>query len=196
MTIDEYALTTRVAVLNHRVANGEILKATPETDNVIDTLINSVSSNFESYCDRKFLTRTYTEYYNGKGHSVFYPNQYPVTDIIELYDDSTWEWGSGTLISGTNYRIADENSIVFKSTAYSLSEGIQNIKLTYVAGYETIPYELETACINEVLRALERIPELALFEKRSNEYLIKYVVSPYLEDTKLVLDKYKRNGAY
>ena len=194
MALDTYALTTREAVHAHRIANGERLNTTPETNNLIDNLINAVSARFESYCDRKFKSRSYTEYLDGKGWSVIYPKQYPITEVTSIYDDGTWTWDASTLISGTEYRIKNDNSIVFKS--FSVGDYEQNLKLTYTAGYTTIPYDLENACINEVLRAMGKIENLELEEKRSNEYLLKYITNSFLTETRMTLDRYRRKVAW
>lgn len=196
MSVDEYALTTRETVHVYRIANGEKLNTTPDTNILIDNLINAVSKRFESFCDRKLLTRTFTEYYDGMGYTTLYPTQYPVTSVTALYDDSAWVWGSDTLVSGTTYRIANDNSIVFNSSSTGLGDYKQNVKLVYVAGYETTPYDLELACVHEILRAMERLEEISISEKRSNDFMLKYIVSPFLESTKLVLERYKRKGAF
>ena len=195
MSVNDYALTTRARVQEYRVANGETLDSTPEINTQIDNLINSVSSRFESHCDRNFVSRAYTEYLDGKGSSVIYPKQYPITDVESIHSDSGWKWLVKDLINSDNYRIVDENSIVLKS-GMTFSDAVQNIKLVYTAGYNEIPYDLEGACINEVLRMLMKFEEIGVIEKRSNDYLVKYVSAPFMEDTLLVLNRYKRKEAY
>jgi len=196
MALDQYALTTREVVHSHRIANGERLNTTPETNNLIDNLINAVSARFESYCDRKFKSRDYTEYQDGKGLDVLYPKQYPITSVSGIYDDSNWEWGAATLVSGTEYRIKNDNCVVFKSSASALGDYSQNVKIVYTGGYSTIPYDLENACVNEVLRALGKIENLELEEKRSNEYLLKYITNSFLKETRMTLDRYRRKVAW
>lgn len=193
--VSDYALTTRSRVQEYRVANGEELQTTPEINTQIDNFINAVSARFESYCDRKFVSRTHTEYLDGKGVRVLYPKQYPITSVTSIHDDMDWAWADSTLISSDNYRIADDNSIVFKSNT-TVADAKQNIKLVYDAGYTDIPYDLEDVCINEVLRILNIFPELGVDEKRSNDYLIKYTKEPFMSETTLVLNKYRRKGAY
>lgn len=193
--VSDYALTTRSRVQEYRVANGEELQTTPEINTQIDNFINAVSVRFESYCDRKFVSRTHTEYLDGKGARILYPKQYPITSVTSIHDDMDWVWADSTLISSDNYRIADDNSIVFKSNT-TVADARQNIKLVYDAGYSDIPYDLEDACINEVLRILNIFPELGVDEKRSNDYLIKYTKEPFMSETVLVLNKYRRKGAY
>jgi len=196
MSIDTYALTSREAVHAYRIANGERLNTTPETNTLIDNLINAVSARFESYCDRKFKSREYTEYHDGGGHSVLYPDQYPITSISGIYDDSNWSWAESSKIDSTQYRIVGDNSIVFKSTANVMGDYRQNIKLIYTAGYSTLPYDLENACILEIMRAMGRLEDLEVSEKRSNENLLKYVASDFLPETRSVIEKYRRKVAF
>lgn len=195
MSVNDYALTTRDRVIEHRIANGEQLDSTPETNTQIDNFINAISSRMESYCDRKFVSRSYTEYLDGRGSNVLYPKQYPVTDVESITSDAGWKWLIKDLINPENYRVVDENSIVLKS-GMMFPDAVQNIKLVYTAGYDEVPYDLEGACINEVLRTLLKFEEMGVTEKRSNEFFIKYVPTPFMEDTLLVLNRYKRKEAY
>jgi len=196
MSTNEYSLTVREEVKNHRIANGDDLDTTPETNALIDSLIDAVSSRFESKCDRQFLSRDYTEVYDGKGASILYPNQYPITAVTSIKDSSDWDWDNTTAVSGTEYRVVNSNSIVFKSTANSMGDYPQNVQLVYTAGYTTVPYDLENACISEVLRAMEKIGELAISEKRSQDFLLKYIATSFLAETETTLKRYKRRGAY
>ena len=138
------ALTTLSGVNDYK---GWTTGADTTRDAQVTTLIDSISARFETYCDRKFNSASYTEYYNGERGPYMYLDQYPITVITSIYDDTSWVWGSGTLVSGTNYRIANNQGVVFK---YGVSIGEQNIKVAYTAGYTTIPYDLENACIEEV----------------------------------------------
>ena len=195
MSVNDYALTTRARVQEYRVANGETLDSTPEINTQIDNLINSVSSRFESHCDRHFVSRAYTEYLDGKGSSVIYPKQYPITAVESTHSDSGCKWLVKDLINSDNYRVVDENSIVLKS-GMMFPDAVQNIKLVYTAGYTDIPYDLENACINEVLRTLNTFEEIGVSEKRSNDFLIKYITNSFLDETATVLNRYRRKQVY
>ena len=197
MSTNQYALTTREAVKQFRLANGEVLKTTTEVNNLIDSIIDAVSSKFESYCDRKFKSQSHEEYFDGKNSNVIYPNNYPITTVTSVHDDSEWLWGSDTLISGTEYRISnDENSIVFKNSSTTLGNYTQNVKLNYTAGYTTVPYDLEHVCIVEVLRTFDNIKNIGVFSKSEVNTSFAYVIEAFLNDTLIILNLYKKRTAY
>lgn len=117
-------------------------------DAQVTSLIDSISTRFETHSDRKFNSTSRTEYHDSDGGPYLYLNQYPITAITSIWNDTNWVWGSDTLISGTDYRIMENGQgIIFKNY---LTKGRQNIKALFVAGYVTIPYDLRDACNEEV----------------------------------------------
>jgi hypothetical protein len=116
-------------------------------DAQVTTMIDGISTRFETYCDRKFNSATYTQYYDSDGSTHLYLDQYPITTISGIWNDTAWTWDSTTLISGTTYRIVDNQGVVFR---YGPASGSQSIKITYTAGYTTIPDDLVEACSQEV----------------------------------------------
>ena len=64
-------------------SNKETLKIVPEY--FIAELINRASDFLSRYCNRKFVSQTYTqEVYNGNGYNSLILEQYPVTQIISV----------------------------------------------------------------------------------------------------------------
>ena len=78
MAIDDYALTTLHNAKDH-------LKVTDSTDdNIIERMIDAASGAIETYCGHKFLSQSYSEWYDGDGKSELFLNQYPVTDVTRV----------------------------------------------------------------------------------------------------------------
>lgn len=143
MALSSIALTTVSGVKQY----GSMPDAT-DNDSLIESLINRVSSLFESFTDRTFVSREFTEYYDGLGY-VLFPDHYPITTVSGIWDDTDWMWPSTSLVDSSYYRVVDGNRIVLNDkylTVYS-----QNVKIIYTAGYETVPEDIEQACIEEVL---------------------------------------------
>lgn len=196
MANNQYALTTLSAIQDYRLVNGESIKTTPEINTLITNLINAVSDKFEKYCGRLFLSREVVEYQDGGIVDTIFTKQYPINSVTSIHYDSNWVWDASTLISSTAYRIANGNSIVFNSASDLSYRSKQSLKIVYNAGYDTVPYDLENACIMEVLRALKKIEEIGVSEKRSSDFFIKYITAPFLEESLQVLNIYKVKGAY
>lgn len=174
--------------------------STSTYDTLIETLIDRVSKQFEMDCDRVFISANYTQYYDGNKTSYLFVSQYPITTVSGVWDDTNWEWGSSTQISGIDYRVADNNHIVFNTTI--LTEGDQNIKVAYTAGYTTIPYDLTQACIEEVSVKYNKRENVEVRSKTLPDGTVTYVdggggttVRPFKDSTIETLAFYKRKYA-
>jgi len=166
-----------------------------EDRDVFEGLINSISTLFESYCDRHFVSATYTEYYDGQdGQEVVYTREYPITSVSGLWDDTTWVWGDGEKYAATDYRIATDGLSVGLYPSYSFYNSRGNIKITYVAGYSTIPADLKQACVNEVVRLYKRRNTIDVSAISMSDGSITVLSDDLMPTTKLVLAKYKRYG--
>jgi hypothetical protein len=100
---------------------------------------------------RDLISQTYVEYFDGNGSKSIIPKQYPITAItkIEVYEGldgnnaDVWE----TWTKGDEYQralIEDEVQITLDGAIFP--KGTLNIRITYVAGYATIPYWAKKAC--------------------------------------------------
>ncbi len=121
------ALTTKEKVKAYL----EIAADDTSRDEVITRLITSAQATIENYCRRKFEAANYEENIDGPARRIF-PEQYPIISINALtYGDDNTEI--------ENYKN--------RGTFIDLMLVYNDIKLSYRAGYETIPGDLEQACI-------------------------------------------------
>lgn len=100
-------------------------------DEVLTRLIDSAQIAIENHCRRKFEAADYEENFDGPARRIF-PEQYPIISIKTLtcgYDNTEIE----------NYK----NRETFIDLIYVYND----INLSYRAGYEEIPGDLEQACI-------------------------------------------------
>jgi len=134
-----------------------------DTDDVDDDgrltqVINYVSQRIERYCKRVFKSAAYTEYYDGVlDMSSLILNQYPVSAISSIYDDPSWYYTADSLILATDYAYDADSGMVFLAPGYRFSMGKRNIKITYTAGYSTIPADLANACCEWCALEYQRI---------------------------------------
>lgn len=120
-------------------------------DTLLQKTITRVSAEIEKRCNRIFLAANYTEYYAGNGGNKLCLKHWPVNSIASLYIDDDRQWESDDLIDSDDIIISDElpgliildNGELFSKTI----NNIENIKITYNAGYATIPSDLEQRCI-------------------------------------------------
>lgn len=120
-------------------------------DKLLNMLIPMVSQTIESYCDRSFDATDYTEYYDGEGSAHLYVDNWPINSVSALYNDTTRQFTTSSLIEDVNYVIyANEGRITLIGSYLAgssmmdnaFTSGLQNIKIIYNAGYVAIPYDL------------------------------------------------------
>ena len=122
-------------------------------DSAIDALLAQVTDLVQTYCRRTFAQATYTEYYKafGEGSTVLVLRQYPVDSVTSVHVSTELprSYGSDELLT------ADEDYFLEDADAGLLERvdgGVwpakaKATKVVYVAGYSTIPGDLERAAI-------------------------------------------------
>lgn len=177
-----------------------------DVEALVESLINRVSKQFESYCDKDFVKQSYTEYLDLESYSdTIFPKNYPITTVSGIFADTSWEWASGTEIDSTTYRVSDTNKIVLRSGSFS--SGKQAIKIVYEAGYhegdvetlDDVPLDLRLACIKEVTRLYRDRKKKGIskddIDSGPGTYAYDYVMSEMEPETTGVLERYRRRTA-
>ena len=123
------------------------------------TQINAVEQRVKEFLNRDLESTTYTEeLYDGNGKNKLVLRQFPITVVtsIKRYDgivSSAESWY--TLVALTDYDrliIPKESySIILDNGSFAM--GIQNYKITYTAGYSTMPEDIQLAC-KELVKAI------------------------------------------
>jgi uncharacterized phiE125 gp8 family phage protein len=143
------ALTTMTKLKAH-------LKISADTDNaLLAVLVIAAQKLIEKYCGCKFDAADYTEYYDGTGEQDLYLNNRPVNSVASLYIDLERAYGSDSLlVAETDYTIYKNEGRVrilslLTNVAYQnpgrIPVGEKAVKVTYNAGYASIPEDLELA---------------------------------------------------
>lgn len=124
-----------------------IVNSETKYDSKLTMFLNAASSWVETYCDRRFESQSYVELINGNRANYFITDQWPIISVTELRISSSRDWASSTsLIPATDYGIASDGIGITYYPGY-LPQGYDNVKITYVAGYATIPYDIQLGCI-------------------------------------------------
>jgi len=125
------------------------------TDNSQDTLltniINRSTDTIESYCNnRRFKSTVYTnEEYDGTGTRYINARQYPIT-AVTAYEENDGSVGT------TDWNALQSDYVKYIEDGHGpgqfyheggFERGPKNYRFTYTAGYATIPYDLEEACL-------------------------------------------------
>jgi len=129
-------------------------------DSFLTNLINRVTDWIERYCGhRRFLATDYVEeLYSGNGTPYLVTKHWPINSVTKIEERDTElredEW---TEIDSEYYHIKEpEKASIYLiggtwgGTRNVFNEGVNNYRVTYNAGYETIPEDLKLVCIELV----------------------------------------------
>jgi len=166
------------------------LEGTNVGDDIIESLITSVSAFIETYTNRVFAETDYEEVRDGIGcfaQRMAFAN-YPVSAVSAVTIDGV-AIPAAASFNDTGYRF-DSQIIVLNG--YSFSKGNLNVTLSYTAGYSTIPYDLAQAC-NELVglryREMERIGQVSKIIQGENVTFSKDAMPA---DVLLTLNQYRK----
>ena len=119
-------------------------------DTIMCDMIDRASVEIEEACGgRRFVAASYDEYHDGDGrHGAVYLNQYPIISTGTVRDDTQRPptWDSATVVSSdyiTTYE--DEGKIV--RTDAPFQKGIENVRIQYQAGFNTVPLDIQKECV-------------------------------------------------
>ncbi len=117
----------------------------------IEYLIDAVSQQIETICNRVLNAADYDEVFDMDGKEVQL-NQFPINSV------TTVEWGnpfgtvSRTELETTEYLRYDDLGVIRLNITLRRAE--QFVRIVYNAGYETIPNDLNLVCVKDVVRSL------------------------------------------
>jgi hypothetical protein len=200
VTVDPYALTTLETAREHL----KIPVSVVEYDEVIKRFINSATGRIESYCDRKFIKRQYTEYQDGFANNRLVLAQWPADKPTELWVDSTSEFTDPEKQLDASYYELDLSArgegigvaLTRACPGRLFPRGTRNIKLVYEAGYadvDSLPYELQDVClwIVEYLYDMRNDGRVGVAVKGKNQENTTFYAA-FPDFIREVLDSYKR----
>ncbi|RMD70289.1 MAG: hypothetical protein D6822_04380, partial [Cyanobacteria bacterium J149] len=134
------------------------------------------------------------EEYDGTGSNFIFLNQYPVTAItsVERNDGTLSSPSWTTLTEGDDYEpYLTEGYIDFLTRLPETDR--HRYRITYTAGYTTIPYDLELACLKLVSESYNKRKNDGVSSERIGSWAITYTGvienDPAFADT---IARYKR----
>ena len=123
---------------------------TTADDTLLTRLIAVATASIQAMTGRKLVYTTYTQkcYYKDDYLDVLLLDEFPAESITSIVDSN------GNTISADDYCLHSEDGMVYVEWLADLSflwwGDCEYLTVTYLAGYETIPADLEQACIEYV----------------------------------------------
>lgn len=110
-------------------------------DTLLQSLCNGVTDYLESICDRHFAEKTYTDevYSLQKGQNTVYLKSFPVSSVTSLkYRTGLKSTPNWTAYLADEWELVEdgETGMIVFVNAYGAIKGVNNIQVSYVAGYK------------------------------------------------------------
>lgn len=143
-----YALTTLADVKETLgISAGNTSK-----DNLIKRKINQATRMIEAFCslpeDHHFKQATYTnEEYDGSGRNQLVLNMRPVTSVTSFQARDTSQNDDSWTDVESEFYFASNTDAGVVDLLFSPASRYSSYRVTYVAGYSTIPDDLAEACV-------------------------------------------------
>jgi hypothetical protein len=141
----------------------------------IDSIINSASQFIENYCNRKFISQTFTEYYDGNDEEKLLLSNFPITVFTGLY---LYDFMSAVVLQTytvhSDYEVYTDEGIIYKPGCFG--HGHKNYKVVYVAGYTmaNMPEDLKTACFELAKLSYFKMDKQGIQSETIGRYSINY----------------------
>jgi hypothetical protein len=131
-----------------------------------DALLNSLIAELPAVVKSLLLGReleatAYVEQYDGTGRDFLILKQRPINSITEVKIDSAWGFGDGITAIDTAELFAEPGSGILYIKSSRFPQGRRNVRVTYNAGYVTMPGDIERAANITVADWYTRAKQLA-----------------------------------
>lgn len=170
---------------------GDSGMGTGTSADIIQTLITSNSAMLINEMNRTaILAANYTEIRNGNGQYAIMPNIRPIISVTQVQvNGHIVTQASGPTAYGW---VNDARLIYWRYGIFC--QGIQNVSLTYRAGWETVPLDLKELCVDMVItryrrRGREGVEQEAFGTPGAQS--VKFSKSDIPQDQKDVIDNYR-----
>lgn len=121
--------------------------ASTADDALLASLVSAYSQWVRSFTNRDFTVGDYELWRGGRGQSVLLTPQFPIVDVTLVEVDGV-AIPRATSFSGYGYRFSPR--AIALSGGATFTVGIDNIHVTYRAGFATVPTDIAQA-VNELV---------------------------------------------
>ncbi len=139
---------------------------------LLTRLITAASGFIRRWCDRDFVSQSYTDSLDGKGGGRMPLPQQPITAVSALVIDGVTV-PPGDPVSTPGYYFTPTMLCL---NGYRFARGFGNVTVSYTAGYAVIPPEVEQACIELVAFRYREISRIGMASKAMAGETTSYVV--------------------
>jgi len=161
---------------------------TTNDDALLTRLISAASTFIQSWLNRQIASQSYTQTLNGNASRKMVLENWPITAVSSLTID-------GVVVSQspnsqtTGYMFDDK---VVYLISRSFCRGLQNIVISYTAGYSSVPLDIAQACIELVSMRYRERDRIGLASKAVGGETTAYSLKDMSDSVRAQLSQYRR----
>lgn len=156
-------------------------------DALLARLITSASQRIQTIINRTILSDDYEEVRDGTGGVLLVTREYPITEVSAVDVDGVAVGQGNALLPGFYH-----NNVAVILNGRQFTKGYGNVRISYTAGYESIPSDLEQACIEIVAYAFKGRDRIGLSSKGLAGETTSYLTSEIPDSARAVINRYMR----
>jgi hypothetical protein len=158
-------------------------------DALLTRLVTAASQFIQTWLNRAIASQTYSETRDGNGGQRLVFANTPVTAVASL----TIDGGAIPSAPSPHWR-----GYIFGATTLYLQgcrfePGFQNVVVSYTAGYESTPPEIEQACIELVTLRYKERDRIGQVSKNLAGEVVAFTQKDMPADVQTLIDQYRRN---
>lgn len=157
-------------------------------DSLLTALIESASARIERDCSRTFDLTQYSEIHDGDGSRRLTVRNSPLVSVSSLIINGR-TIPQSTAFNADGWVVASPWGLSLRGQ-YRFEFGVQNVVITYSAGYPSIPDDLSQACAAMVSLLYKERDRLGLTSKSVGGESISYTTD-MPEYVRRVIDSYR-----
>jgi hypothetical protein len=161
---------------------------TTADDALLSRLITAASQFIQSWLDRTIPVTSYTDTRNGTGGMRLFLRNRPVVAVSAVTVDGVAIAPSDPPPLGAGY-LYDDSAVYLIGTCFG--KGVQNVTVSYTAGYAATPPELEQACIALVALRYKERDRIGQASKNLGGETVSFQQKDMPADVATVLDGYR-----
>lgn len=170
--------------------------STTQQDALLTIIKAQVEAWVMNYCGRDFIVQDYVEYYDGDDYNSLRLRQRPINSVAEINSDPARIFAAASIIPTSDF-IADAQTLrlgFVQLLTYKFLRGAKSTKVTYNAGYATIPADLSFAVAQIVAKQFKVIDKKLFAEttQTTGSMTVTLSIDTYPKDAMNVISSYRR----
>ena len=153
------------------------------SDAEIQRLITATSSLIRSWINRDITSTSYIDFLNGTGSKMILLPNYPITAISSLFINDI-------LIDVSKYAFTDTSIILKDGLKFTYDKS--NIEVHYIAGFSSVPYDIEQVCIELVAKKFKSEERIGIKSKGLAGESVSYDIQDMRDEARTLLASYNK----